>query len=36
MMPSQLRETTMNKNSRKLIKVIMPTQNLKQKKQINL
>ncbi len=32
MMPSQLRETTMNKNSRKLIKVIMPTQKPKAKK----
>jgi topoisomerase-4 subunit B len=31
-MPSQLRETTMNKNSRKLIKVIMPTQKPKAKK----
>ena len=32
MMPSQLKETTMNKNTRKLIKVIMPTQKPKAKK----
>ena len=36
MMPSQLKETTMNKNTRKLIKVIMPTQKPKAKKANNL
>ena len=32
MMPSQLKETTMNKNTRKLIKGIMPTRKPKAKK----
>ncbi len=32
MMPSQLKETTMNKNTRKLIKVVMPTHKPKAKK----
>ena len=36
MMPAQLKETTMNKETRKLIKVVLPIQKPKMKKQINL